>query len=77
MNSAVAVELDKMSRPQQITLVEDIWDKIGADATSIPFTTAQKEEIDDRLEYHKNNPNDYVTWNEIEKRVLAKLGNVV
>ena len=41
-------EISKLSTPEKILLVEDLWDNISADDASIPVPESHKTELDKR-----------------------------
>lgn len=62
----------ELSVSERIQLVEDIWDSIAAIPDSIPLTTAQKEELDRRLELYHKNPDAGTPWEMIRERLLPQ-----
>lgn len=46
----------KLSIPDRITLVEEIWDTIAEENQAFELTDAQKRELDRRLESKRVNP---------------------
>ena len=69
MKSQSIAEYVKLSVPERIQLVEDIWDSIAAVPEAIPLTEAQREELDRRLEAYHRNPDEGSPWEEIKERV--------
>ena len=60
----------KLSIPERIALVEEIWDSIAEDNGCFELTEAQKQELDRRLEMFYANPSQGRTWEEIKRDVL-------
>jgi len=52
---------------ERIHLVEDIWDSIA----EVPVPEAQRQELDRRLEAHRENPTSGATWTEVKRRTVA------
>ena len=48
MPSSLAKQIKKLSLPERILLVEEIWDGIARDNESFELTATQKEELDRR-----------------------------
>ena len=46
----------RLSIPERIFLVEEIWDTIAEENQTFELTNAQKRELDRRLESTKSNP---------------------
>ena len=59
----------KLSVNERIQLVQTIWDSIATDTEGSQISEEHKRILDERLEAHKNNPNDVVSWNEVKKSV--------
>ena len=57
---------------ERIKLVEDIWDSIGAVPEAVQLTSAQKEEIERRLEDYRINPDDVVPWEVVKERLRQR-----
>jgi putative addiction module component (TIGR02574 family) len=70
MSSNLAEEAKKLSLPERIALVEEIWDSIAEDNGCFELTEDQKKELDRRLESFRTNPSPGRTWEEIKKEFL-------
>jgi len=57
--------------PERLQLVQDLWDSIAADASAVPLTDAQREELDRRLEARQRDPGASVPWAEARARILG------
>jgi putative addiction module component (TIGR02574 family) len=64
-----ALKLPPQEREQ---LCEELWESLEADQTDLP--PAQFEELKRRLEEHRANPNDVVSWDDIKARWRARYG---
>jgi putative addiction module component (TIGR02574 family) len=62
----------KLSIPERIQLVEDIWDSIAAVPEPLELTKDQEEELDRRLKELDANPGSAIPWEE----VIAKLRRI-
>ena len=63
----------KLSVDERIHLVETIWDSIAADTETSGISEEHKKVLDERLEKHKDNPNDIVSWDELKESVRKVL----
>ena len=65
-------EISKLSTPEKILLVEDLWDSISADEASIPIPDSHKAELDARIKRHMPAPGALLSLDDlragIEKR---------
>ena len=72
MKKMTATDTLELSVPERIQLVEDIWDTIAVEATSIELTEEEKKIIDARLEKYHKNPELGSPWNDVYKRIISK-----
>jgi len=62
----------KLSVPERIQLVEDIWDSIAAVPEAVPLTDAQREELDRRLDAYRRDPAAGSPWEEVRARIRGR-----
>ena len=62
----------KLSVPERIQLVEDVWDSIAAIPQAVPLTQKEKEELDQRLNKYHKNPSLGSPWKEVRKKIISK-----
>jgi putative addiction module component (TIGR02574 family) len=72
MKKITATDTLKLSIPERIQLVEDIWDTITAKATSVELTEEEKRIIDTRLEMYHQNSELGSPWEDVYKRIVDK-----
>ncbi len=65
-------EIRKLSVPEKLALVEEIWDSISRDPVSMPISEAQLVEARRRLSEHDSDPTTAVPWEEAEARLRSK-----
>ena len=70
MSSNLNEEAKKLSIPERIALVEDIWNSIAEESGCFDLSEAQKRELDRRLESFRANPSQGRTWEEIKSEFL-------
>ena len=70
MASNLTEQVKKLSIPERIALVEEIWDSIAEDSGCFELTEAQKRELDRRIESFRANPSLGRTWEEIKNDFL-------
>jgi putative addiction module component (TIGR02574 family) len=70
MSSNLTEEAKKLSIPERINLVEEIWDSIAEENGCFELSDAQKQELDRRLESFRVNPSQRRTWEEIKSEFL-------
>jgi len=62
-------EISKLSTPEKILLVEDLWDNISADASSIPVPESHKAELDKRIKRYQSAPGTLLSLDELNARI--------
>ena len=72
MQQNMKEQLQKMSVDERIILVEEIWNGIAEENGARELTQEQKQELDRRLVFLKNNPDAGRTWDEIQNDLLRK-----
>ena len=65
-------ELDGLSTPEKILLVEDRWDSIASDPSSVPVPQSHKDELDRRLRRHKAEPGSLLSLDELQARIQSR-----
>ena len=70
MQTDLTEEAKKLSIPDRILLVEEIWDTIAEENQTFELTDAQKHELDRRLESNRANPGQGRTWDEIKAEFM-------
>ncbi len=62
-------EIEKLSAPEKILLVEDLWDNIALDESIVPIPHSHKQELNKRLRRYKSRPGDLLTFEELQGRI--------
>ena len=70
MQSELTEAAKKLSIPDRILLVEEIWDTIAEENQAFELTDTQKRELDRRLESTRGNPGKGRTWEEIKAEFM-------
>lgn len=68
-------EINKLSKPEKILLVEEIWDGISADRED-DLSEEQKNELDRRLQLDSEGKMNYYSMDEVKERIKALRNNV-
>jgi putative addiction module component (TIGR02574 family) len=63
-------EIQKLSIPERILLVEDIWDSIARENEAFELSQTQKDELDKRSRSFRENPSQGRSWQEIKAEFL-------
>jgi putative addiction module component (TIGR02574 family) len=62
-------EILKLSIPERILMVEAIWDSIEDKDEILELDTKTKQLLDERLEAHRNNPDEGSNWADVKARI--------
>jgi putative addiction module component (TIGR02574 family) len=62
-------EIAKLSTPEKILLVEDLWDSIASNESAVPVPRSHMEELDKRLERYGSPPGNLLSLDELRTRI--------
>jgi len=68
MNPELSRILD-LPLPEQLQLVEDVWDHIAASKEPLPVPDWQKEELDRRKRDFEANPDSAISWEDAKNQI--------
>ncbi|PHJ61998.1 addiction module protein [Nostoc linckia z18] len=69
MHPILKVDISELSVSERIQLAEDLWDSILATPDEVPLSDEQKQELDRRLEMHRQDPNRGSSWQSVKQRL--------
>jgi putative addiction module component (TIGR02574 family) len=69
MRIADIPEIDSLSTSEKILFVEDLWDKISVDESSVPVPQSHKDELDIRFKRYKSHPGNLLSLAELQGRI--------
>lgn len=62
-------EIARLSTPEKILLVEDLWDSIASDQPSVPVPEGHKAELDERLKRYESDRGTLLSLEELQGRI--------
>ncbi len=65
-------EITKLSTPEKILLVEDLWDSITGEELEVPIPESHMEELDRRLTRYKSSLGELLSLEELQARVQRR-----
>ena len=65
-------ELKKLSNPEKLLLINELWDSLSLQEDALPVAESHKKILDERLRDHEANPEQGSTWREVKSRILKK-----
>lgn len=72
MSTLAKSDVMRLSVPERIQLVEDIWDSIVEIPETVPLTSDQKAELDRRLDAYHRNPDEGSPWGMVRERIRGR-----
>ena len=69
MQPAKISEINKLTIPQKILFLEELWDTIAINDSEIPVPESHKSELDKRLRRHLNKQGKLLTLDELQERI--------
>ena len=64
-------EIARLSVPERILLLEDLWDSIASEPSSVPVPQSHRAELDRRLAEYEKDPGRLLTLEDLHQRVEA------
>jgi len=62
-------EIKKLGVAERILLVEDLWDSISSEESTIPVPESHQKELSRRLARHKATPGKLLSLDALQKRI--------
>lgn len=64
--------LTRLPVAERLELIEQLWDSLDAEASSLPLADWQREEIDTRIDALESGTSDGAPWDEVRRRITGK-----
>jgi putative addiction module component (TIGR02574 family) len=71
--NALLAAANKLPVDDRIRLVQDIWDGIAEEPATFKLSDAQKRELDRRIAAYEADPDNVLTWEEVNASLQAEL----
>ena len=62
-------EIAKLSAPEKILLVEDLWDSISSDESAVPVPGSHMDELDRRLKRYESAGGRLLSIGELQAKI--------
>jgi len=62
-------EIERLSTPEKILLVEELWDSIASEESQVPVPQSHTEELDRRLARYRSHRGDILTLEELQRKL--------
>ena len=67
-----SIDVAKLSPEERLHLIDEIWESLSKDPASVPVTSAQREELDRRLDDLDRDGVVGIPWNEVLIRLRSR-----
>jgi putative addiction module component (TIGR02574 family) len=74
MKKLTATDALRLSIPERIQLVEDIWDTIASQSEALELTEEEKKLLDERLHAYHQDPTSGSPWGDVYQRLTRQHG---
>jgi len=64
-------EIRKLSVPERLQLVTEIWDSILDTPELLPVSDELADELQKRLEAHRASPEDSEPWDSVDRKIFG------
>src|SRR5690242_13956937 len=68
------IDYRKLSIPERLDLVEDIWDSIAQDAEALTLSAEERAELDRRWAEHERDPSSAIPWETVRDKLVRRGG---
>ena len=65
------VDIKDLSADERLDLLEEIWDSLTPD--DVPLTSAQREELQRRVDDMESSPGQAIPWEEAQRRIRERI----
>ena len=62
-------EITKLSTPEKILLIEELWDSIASDESAVPVPQSHKEELEKRVKRYESAPGKLLSLEELQSKI--------
>ncbi len=67
-----AVDINELSRDEQLELLDQLWESLGRDPGILPLTQAHRQELDRRLDDLEHEGPVGIAWDDLVEQIRAR-----
>jgi putative addiction module component (TIGR02574 family) len=67
--SMPGINLNELSPEEKLRLLEELWESLSATPEAVPLTTAQRQELDSRLDEIDRDGPSGIPWDEVLREI--------
>ncbi len=60
---------EQMTTTERILYVQELWDRIAADAAQQPLSPRKVAEVDRRVDEYRSHPETSIPWDQVRERM--------
>jgi putative addiction module component (TIGR02574 family) len=64
-------EVRRLTASEKLEFVSELWNELEAHPSEVPVSREIIAELDRRMEFFKENPNQFTTWEAVKERILG------
>lgn len=72
MNVSDIPQLAKMTVPEKIVFLEDLWDSIAEQEQAVPVPDSHIRELERRLAEYRAKPGELLTLEELQQKIASR-----
>jgi putative addiction module component (TIGR02574 family) len=72
MRNTSTLNVAALSRDEKLELIDRLWESLGQDSEALPLTSAQREELDRRLDELEDEGPTGLSWDEVVAQARAR-----
>ncbi len=62
-------QIRQLPVPEQVELLRDVWDALVDSGATIGLTSEQQRELDQRLQQHRESPDNVISWEQARREI--------
>jgi putative addiction module component (TIGR02574 family) len=67
-----AIDIERLTRDEQLELLDKLWDSLGRDPDALPLSEEQRRDLDVRLDELERDGATGLSWDESVKQIRSK-----
>ena len=68
-----AIDIEKLAPEERLQLIEDLWESLRSQPETVRLTSAQRAELDRRLDEFDRGEAQVISWDEVKRRIRSRL----
>lgn len=73
MTNEMRATISKLSDREKMLLALDLWNELADSPEALAFTDEQLQLLDQRISHYRENPDDFIPWDEAVRHVREQV----